>query len=68
MMCDGVFRQMWCGRSFFLGRPRQGRVGSSLAGSWPRVIGVMVGLPRDDGWVQVATDAIAWSPRPLRMW
>jgi hypothetical protein len=37
-MCDGVFRQMGCGRSFFLGRPLGG-VGSDLAGSWPRFIG-----------------------------
>jgi hypothetical protein len=33
MMCDGVFQQTGCGRSFFLGRPRRGRVGSDLAGS-----------------------------------
>jgi hypothetical protein len=40
MMCDGVFRQMCCGRSVFLGRVPVGDRQEGL-GSWPRFIGLL---------------------------
>jgi hypothetical protein len=39
MMFDGVFRQMVLRPLILSGPSPLGRVGSSLAGSWPRFIG-----------------------------
>jgi hypothetical protein len=50
MMFDGVFRQMVVRPLVLSGQsPPVWRVGSSLAGSWPRFIGLFSGLPRDSG-------------------
>jgi hypothetical protein len=46
MMCDGVFRQMCCGRSVFLGRVRVGGSAGGL-GELAAVHRFVVGLPRD---------------------
>ena len=49
-MFDGVFRQMVVRPLVLSGQsPLLGRVGSDLAGSWPRFIGWFSGLPRGQG-------------------
>ncbi len=50
-MFDGVFRQMVVRPLVLSGQspPPGRRVGSGLAGSWPRFIGWFSGLPRGQG-------------------